>query len=255
MVDFTKDLNVVSTFNNGLLIKIDRSSTFINTIDPIITKNCNLLCPHCWGCNNENTNMDYLVYCKMLKLAKFLKIQKVQFTGGEPTLNQDFLNFARISKSNNLENKLRTNFAVKILDDYTIINILENFTSIYISLDGDYKLNFSLRPSKEYIAIKNNQQNFDKLAKLNFKTIKTNFEKLLNFREKLNTKNYIIIASVIQKKNIDHIDKILNFINKYYNIRWDITQVILKENDQNYINSTDFLEQTIKISKKFQKHC
>lgn len=70
--------------NYGVLLKIDRKDTFINTIDPIITKTCNLCCSHCWG---DNTCGEFLTmdnYLKILEFAKFININTIQYTGGEP---------------------------------------------------------------------------------------------------------------------------------------------------------------------------
>ena len=238
----------------GLFVKSDRMENFINTVDPIITKNCNLLCPHCWGYNCGNANMVSEVYQKFIDFVKFLGINDIQFTGGEPLLNRDFINFAKINKNYNFNTRLRTNFSIKKFDEKSILDILENFSHVYISLDGDYKTNFLLRPTKKYVNAnvidKTNDDFIEKSANENFDIIKSNLDILLKVREKINSKVKVVIASVVQRKNIDKMSELLEFTNLYNDIRWDITQIIVKKGDENGISKKEFIDKIFKIAEQ-----
>ncbi|HSQ97640.1 MAG TPA: radical SAM protein [Rickettsiales bacterium] len=254
----------------GVLFKINRKENFINTFDPVITKSCNLCCPHCWGDNGGSEFLSMENYEKILDLARYLNMNTIQYTGGEPLLHPKFLDFAKRSKDLYFDNSLRTNFATKILDEKTIIGILRYFDFVYISIDGTAECNFYLRPSVQFTRIKKSDPNkaketFTKYAMENFNVIKTNLDNLVALKEKLNFKTKIVIASVIQRYNLDKIKDLLNFVNQYKNIRWDITQVTLDEVDINNITNDEFMkaieeimelsENIIKIKPKTYPRC
>lgn len=244
--------------NYGIFLKIDRTESFINTIDPVITKSCNLCCPHCWGNNNECGMMSMENYKKILKLAEYLNINSIQYTGGEPLLHPQLFDFAKESKNKGFKNRLRTNFATKTLSEEFLTGILEYFECIYISLDGLAEDNFYLRPSRKFMVLKNNnpeeaEKCFAKYANENFNIIKTNIDNLIKIKNKFHYKNRIIIASVVQRYNLDKIAKMIDFINQYDDIRWDITQVSLDENNPRNINIDEFESKIFDIA-KFSKN-
>lgn len=247
--------------NYGALFKINRRDSFINTLDPVITKNCNLCCPHCWGDNGGTEFLSMDNYEKILELAKYLNINTIQYTGGEPLLHPKFLDFAKRSKELYFNNRLRTNFATKILDEKTIVEILKYFDFVYISIDGIAECNFYLRPSVKFVRFKKSNPNeaknlFNKYATDNFNIIKTNLDNLITLKDKLNFKTKIIIASVVQRYNLDKLKDLLNFVNHYKNIRWDITQVTLDKKNINNITTDEFmtaLKNIIKLSENIVK--
>ena len=244
--------------NYGIFLKIDRTESFINTIDPIITKSCNLCCPHCWGNNDECGLMSMESYKKILKLAEYLNINLIQYTGGEPLLHPQLFDFAKESKNKGFKNRLRTNFATKILSEEFLTDILKYFESIYVSLDGLAEDNFYLRPSRKFMVLKNNNPEeakkcFIEYANENFNVIKTNIDNLIKIKNKFYYKNRIIIASVVQRYNLDKITKMIDFMNQYDDIRWDITQVSLDESNPRNINIDEFESKIFDIA-KFSKN-
>lgn len=247
---FVYNKNKIKVIKNyGILLKIDRKDTFINTIDPIITKACNLCCSHCWGDNacSEFLTMDN--YLKILEFAKFVNINTIQYTGGEPLLHPHLIDFAKISKKLKFNNRLRTNFSTKILDNNFLINILNYFDSIYISLDGLAEDNFYLRPSKEYkkleqIDEEKAKKNFYEYSKNNFNIIVKNLENLISLKNQLKLNTKIIIATVIQKYNINKLEKFIEFINQYNDLRLDLTQISLDKNDDRNIEKKDFIKKS-----------
>lgn len=254
-IDYCDVLKANSIKDYGILYKIDRSCNLINTVDPIITKSCNLCCPHCWGNNNGCELMDMENYKKILELANYLNINLIQYTGGEPLLHPNLFDFARKSRNLNFKNRLRTNFATKILDKQFLVNILECFDSIYISLDGIAEDNFYLRPSKKFMNLKKNnsekaKEKFIKYANESFDIIRINLDNLIKIKKEYNYKNKVIIASVVQRYNLNKIIKLTDFINQYEDIRWDITQItVSKKDDINDITSKEFLSTIFKIIK------
>ena len=235
--------------NYGILLKIDRKSTFINTIDPIITKMCNLCCPHCWGDNMCGEFLTMENYLKILDFANFINIKTIQYTGGEPLLHPHLINFAKTSKKLNFNNRLRTNFSTKILDNDFLIDILNYFDSIYISLDGLEEDNFYLRPSKEYIKLLQTNKNitrndFLKYSKKNFEIIKRNLDDLILLKKKFNLNTKIIIATVVQKYNIDKLENFIEFINQYDDLRLDLTQISLDKYDNRNIGKKEFISKS-----------
>lgn len=244
--------------NYGIFLKIDRTESFINTIDPIITKSCNLCCPHCWGNNNECGFMSMESYKKILKLAEYLNINSIQYTGGEPLLHPQLFDFAKESKNKGFKNRLRTNFATKILSEEFLTDILKYFESIYVSLDGLAEDNFYLRPSRKFMVLKNNNPEeakkcFIEYANENFNVIKTNIDNLIKIKNKFYYKNRVIIASVVQRYNLNKITKMIDFVNQYDDIRWDITQVSLDESNPRNINIDEFESKIFDIA-KFSKN-
>ena len=176
-------------------------------------------------------------YKKVLKLAKYLNIYLIQYTGNEPLLYPQVFDFAKESRNKGFKNRSRTNFATKILSEKFLIDILKYFEFIYISPDELAEDNFYLRLSKIFMDIKNNnpeeaEKCFAKYASENFNIITTNITNLIAVRNKLRYNNKIIIVLVIQKYNLDKIVELVDFINQYKNIRWDITQVSLDKMNQ-----------------------
>ncbi len=100
-------------------------------------------------------------------------------------------------------NRLRTNLSIRIFDELYIKKILEDFDTVYISIDGLARTNFKLRPSKEYINLKDKNENiFNNLADKMFNVIITNLKNLISIRKKFKLNTNIIVCSVIQKQNI-----------------------------------------------------
>lgn len=228
--------------NNGLLITIDRKDDFINSIDPIITESCNLCCPHCWGFNSGHS-LSIENFIRVLSFAKAMNIPNVQFTGGEPLLNNNIFVMSSISKNLGFYNRLRTNLSIKIFDELYIKKILEDFDTVYISIDGLARTNFKLRPSKEYISIKDKNENiFNNLADKMFNVIITNLKNLISIREKFKLNTNIVICSVIQKQNIHEIGDIIEFFNDYNIDCLDLTQIMIDKDSNCYISKEDFLE-------------
>lgn len=231
---------VFKILENGIILKINRSANLINTIDPVISDNCNLKCPHCWGNNDFGISIKTDDFLNILNLANSLNIKNIQFTGGEPLLNKDVIQMAKIGKDLLFNNRLRTNFAIKKFDNDFLLDIVQNFDSIYVSIDGLAETNFTLRPTKQYLKL-NDKSLFKSMAKENFDTIITNLKNTIKLKKKYNNTIKIIVCSVIQKYNLNEIYNLINFFNDFELDCLDFTQVSLEDGNENLISKDEFL--------------
>ena len=189
---------VFKILEDGIILKINRFTNLINTIDPVISDNCNLKCPHCWGNNDCGISIKIEDFLNILKLANTLNIKDIQFTGGEPLLNMDIIQMARISKDLSFKNRLRTNFAIKKFDNEFLFDIIQNFNSIYISVDGLAEMNFSLRPTKQYLKL-NDKNVFKAMAKENFDIIITNLKNIIKLKKSIIIQLKLLFVQLFKK--------------------------------------------------------
>lgn len=223
----------------GFLTRVDKYTNFIDTIESIITKNC--VCSNGWYYNSDNANMNYNIYEKFLEFANFLNIKNIQFSGGEPILNNNLLEFAKIDSNKKFDNRLKTNFSFRKFSPNFMEEILKNFSHIYISLDGDYLGEFLSKSEKN----DNTKADFiGTLSYENFKIIKYNLDLLFKIKNKSNYKNKIIIITNVREQNIKELPNLLNIVNSYKDIRWDIIQDVAAGKRES------FLKEAVDIAKR-----
>lgn len=238
---------------NGIFFEQKNIENFTNTIDPIITEHCNLACPHCWN-TNHSFSLTLEKFLKITKLAKKLNINTIQFSGGEPTLNNNLIDYAQVSKEFGFINRFRSNFCVKLFDKSYLKSILENSHKIYTSLDGLAETNFKLRPTKQYMTTANKTRElFKEEAEENFNLILTNLQNLIKLKKQLNLQPEIIINTVIQKDNIDEILELISFLNTLAIDRIDLTQLVIAKDNPKFIETEEFLAICLKAC-EISKH-
>lgn len=199
------------TFNKGPKTKIE--TPYIN-LYVRITNGCQASCDFCEFCSNDSKEFDYFkFYYVISELAKQVRINKISFTGGEPTL-----------KINLLNDCLKF---VKGIDKniFTVINT--NGLNIE-KIDSDFVDSISLSRH----SIKNN----DRIFKINLKN------DIQTFSEKLKKK--IHISCNLIKGEIDSSKKIYEFIDHYSSIGFhDFGFVsLMKVNDYCKDHFIDFSE-------------
>lgn len=240
-------------FKNGIFFEQKNIENFTNTIDPIITEHCNLACPHCWN-TNHSFSLTLEKFLKITKLAKKLNINAVQFSGGEPTLNNNLMDFMQVSKEFGFINRFRSNLCVKLFDKSYLKSILENSHKIYTSLDGLAETNFKLRPTKQYMTTANKTRElFKEEAEENFNLILNNLQNLIKLKKQLNLQPEIIINTVIQKDNIDEILELISFLNTLAIDRIDLTQLVIAKDNPKFIEAEEFLAICLKAC-EISKH-
>ena len=113
-------------------MKINNQSK-LNMVCWIITTKCNICCPICYGYkSDENSDID--LQMKIIDRIVEIGIKGINFSGGEPLLDEGLINVIRYAKAKGLYTKLSTNGTLlteQIIDEFN--NCLDKLS---ISLDG-----------------------------------------------------------------------------------------------------------------------
>ncbi len=202
----------------------------ISTLDINITGICNYSCEYCYG-ENSNTDMSIKIFKKVIKLAKMLHINNLEFCGGEPLLHKQFIKFVEKAKKANFKLILRTNGIFIKKYEQTII---DNFEWVGISMDGLKKENHLMRKC-------------DTLSPEN------KFDIPINNILSLKTKNpnlKIILASVASSLNYKKLNQLSEYILKRRLPidKWKIYQFLA-----NNYRSIDFKQKYHLSDKNFEK--
>ena len=103
---------------------------YINSLYIELSYKCNLKCKHCY--NHKNMN-EYVISFKQAKKAideaYDLGISTVTLTGGEPTINEDFLKIAKYIRSRYLELHINTNGQVLYDDEKLFKELVDIYPS------------------------------------------------------------------------------------------------------------------------------
>lgn len=161
----------------------------------VLTNKCNFNCRHCSvnagrALENELTFKEIKV---LLKKLKELNVKKIELTGGEPFLRKDLINIIKYAKKLDFRIKILTN---GLLISKKKIKIFEKLglDEVAISLEGiKYETYKKIRPV--------NKKTFLKVLK--------------NIKLTSLSKIFLKINTVVTKSNINEIQEIINFCDKY----------------------------------------
>ncbi len=101
-------------------------NNFIYSLHLELNYNCNLKCKHCFNPKNINEySINFETAKKIIDDAYSSDIYSIALTGGECTINNDFLKIAKYIKEKNIHLDILTN-AQKLYDDKNLYNELLN---------------------------------------------------------------------------------------------------------------------------------
>ena len=189
-----------------------------------VSENCNSNCFMChYAGKRDSYNISEEQYNKLLKHVKKYNYKMIRFTGGEPLLHNQLVNFIKKAKQIGVKTSIITNgFLLKIKAKELVESGLDQ---CIISLDGSCsEIHDSLR---------------------NFKGCFNNIINGIYELRKNNSNLSIRINTVVSGKNIHDLSNIYKLLIKLKINQWSIIPVKFKENTWD--------NDSIKYYKKFQK--
>lgn len=203
-----------------------------------LTRKCNLVCKHCfvssspkglYGSNTEDLKkmIDDLVDCAVID---------VRFTGGEPTVRDDWFEVLSYAKEKNLQISMNTNGVYDDSDEVISRIASLNLNQVTISLDGNSRSHNYMRGNGNYertiesiikmakagIKVRTNTV----LTKLNYKEIPEIIEAIASYVHEMNFFHMRPVGRGISQNNFsltfeDHFDsaiKTIDLRSKYPNV-------------------------------------
>lgn len=188
-------------WRHGSLEDIDRITAFV-------THRCNLKCRYCNGPHLTLHDGDFWKKSKMLKTDLNIKrferlienacllgpVRHLHLTGGEPTLNKNLLEFAKIACEHNI-----------------LVSITSNGTAdpeIYLKLidAGLTEIRISLDTFSDYF--------FDSLTgvKGSFDRVVQSIKKIVEYRDRYGKDVFLVINACIGEINLDYIQETIEFL-------------------------------------------
>ncbi len=113
-----------------------------------ITKKCNYHCPFCLSGDQDQEELSLTEIKSIVDILADANLVRIDFTGGEPLLRQDFCEILDYASNKNIETLVTSNGSVwnkKIFQ-----KLLETNTLLLISLDGDEKIHDKSRGKGAY---------------------------------------------------------------------------------------------------------
>ena len=198
-----------------------------------ITTKCNQNCRYC----HRFLNIKDLTYEENEKILDNLikdKVANITWTGGEALLYPNIIGLVKKAKENGIKNKLITNGMLLAQND-EIKEICDYLDSLTLSIDSvDNKINADLGRGENH-----------------YSNIKTILEYVKNKELKVN------INTVVSKKNMDQLEELGNFLNRYKINSWRIFQFMplretAKKNKEQYEISKIEFEKRKSVFQKFE---
>lgn len=198
-----------------------------------ITSKCNLACPHCFSTDNKKTALEEEEVRKaVLNDILLLVPPKINFTGGEPILTDNFLDILKKLKQKNIITTLTSNGL--ILDQY-LFDIIDYIDWFIISIDH------YLPEVHDYLRKKNGL-----------------YEKSIEIVKKLISMNKMTrVNSVISKKNFYDIENMVRHFRTIGIHCYELIQFMPKNKAVNVsseyaIDENLFLEKANELKVKYQ---
>ncbi len=198
-----------------------------------ITTKCNQNCRYC----HRFLNIKDLTYEENEKILDNLikdKVANITWTGGEALLYPNIIGLVKKAKENGIKNKLITNGMLLAQND-EIKEICDYLDSLTLSIDSvDNKINADLGRGENH-----------------YSNIKTILEYVKNKELKVN------INTVVSKKNMDQLEELGNFLNRYKINSWRIFQFMplretAKKNKEQFEISNIEFEKRKSVFQKFE---
>lgn len=198
----------------------------ISTVNFHLTKSCNSKCKYCFA-KFQDIQTDRLSFERqkqlITQLADSKKFTKINFAGGEPSLDPHIKDLIRHAKSEGLKTSIITN--ASIIDKNWIEEVKDDLDMLGISIDSI------------------NKQTNDSIGR---NTDIDNIREIANSCHKHNIK--LKINTVVSKYNFE--ESLVDFINEIKPFRWKMLQVTRIDGQ----NNSNF-EQCEISSEKFNYFC
>ncbi len=223
--------------------KIATKQNLLSTLYLILNYNCNLKCKHC--CNPKTMTQEkisFKIAKQIIDEAFNLGINEVCLTGGECTINQDFVNIAEYIRKKHLKLYIFTN-GQKFYEDNTLFNKIINLypSAIQISL---YSMNSHIHDN--ITQVKGSHYKTINIIK-KFKEHNINL-KVSCFQTALNLNEYIEVKRYAKSIGAEFITS-CTFINNINNNNLSL-KLSQKDIKNYYIKNID----VNKIRNKFEKN-
>ncbi len=183
-----------------------RKNHFIKNLFLILNYKCNLKCRHC--CSYKNVDEIQITFDQAKKIideACNLGIYEIVLTGGECTLNNDFLKIAKYIRNKHINLTIKTN-GQKLYDDENLFNEIINIYPLNVHLSL-----YSIKPEIHD----------------NMTQVKGSHHKTLSVLKKLKSNNIRVV--------------ILNFISNYNKYSNDELLDFTKKTKINYLSTCSFI--------------